>query len=73
MLNNPRVLFLDEPTTGLDPIARRVVWSILRRIVKDFGTTIFLTTHYMEEAEELSDAVAIIDRGKIKALGNPAI
>jgi ABC-2 type transport system ATP-binding protein len=72
LLNNPRVLFLDEPTTGLDPIARRVVWGIVRRIVRDYGTTVFLTTHYMEEAEELSDTVAIIDKGEIKASGNPS-
>lgn len=73
LLNEPRVLFLDEPTTGLDPIARRTVWDIIRKIVRDHGTTIFLTTHYMEEAEELSDTVAIIDNGKIKTSGDPSM
>jgi len=73
LINEPRVLFLDEPTTGLDPIARRIVWNIVRRIVRNHGTTIFLTTHYMEEAEELSDRVAIIDNGEIRISGNPSM
>jgi len=72
LLNRPKVLFLDEPTTGLDPIARRIVWDIIRDIVRDEGTTIFLTTHYMEEAQELCDVVAIIDKGEIKVLGSPS-
>lgn len=68
LINDPRILFLDEPTTGLDPQARRNVWDLIKEL-KNEGKTIFLTTHYMEEAEELSDYVYIMDRGHIIARG----
>jgi ABC-2 type transport system ATP-binding protein len=70
LVNDPRVLFLDEPTTGLDPQARRHMWGVIRRI-RDEGRTVVLTTHYMEEAEELCDRVAIMDGGRIIALDTP--
>jgi len=70
LVNDPRVLFLDEPTTGLDPQARRHLWGFVRDI-SDRGHTVVLTTHYMEEAEELCDRVAIMDRGLIVALDAP--
>ena len=71
LVNDPEVVFLDEPTTGLDPRARREVWKVLLGL-KEKGTTVFLTTHYMEEAEFLADTVAIISKGKIIAMGSPA-
>ena len=71
LVNDPEVVFLDEPTTGLDPRARREVWEVLQGL-KQKGKTIFLTTHYMEEAEILADTVAIISKGKIIARGSPA-
>ncbi len=71
LVNNPEVVFLDEPTTGLDPRARREVWEVLLGLKKQ-GKTIFLTTHYMEEAEILADTVAIISKGMIIASGSPA-
>jgi len=70
LVNDPEVVFLDEPTTGLDPRARREVWEVLQGL-KEKGKTVFLTTHYMEEAELLADRVAIISRGKIIAMGSP--
>jgi ABC-2 type transport system ATP-binding protein len=70
LVNEPVVLFLDEPTTGLDPQARRHLWGVIKRIRSE-GTTVVLTTHYMEEAEELCDRVAIMDGGKISALAQP--
>ena len=70
LVNEPLVLFLDEPTTGLDPQARRHLWGVIKRIRTE-GKTIVLTTHYMEEAEELCDRVAIMDAGKIIALASP--
>jgi ABC-2 type transport system ATP-binding protein len=70
LVNNPEVVFLDEPTTGLDPRARREVWDVLLGLKKK-GKTVFLTTHYMEEAELLADTVAIISRGSIVAMGSP--
>jgi ABC-2 type transport system ATP-binding protein len=70
LVNDPRVLFLDEPTTGLDPQARRHMWGLVRRIQEE-GRTVVLTTHYMEEAEELCDRVAIMDGGRIIALDTP--
>lgn len=70
LVHEPKVLFLDEPTTGLDPRARRDIWELVRLINKR-GTTIVLTTHYMEEAEYLCDRVAIMDRGQILAIDNP--
>jgi len=71
LVNNPRILFLDEPTTGLDPQARRHMWDLVRSFRAD-GTTIVLTTHSMEEAELLCDRVAIMDAGRIVALDRPA-
>jgi ABC-2 type transport system ATP-binding protein len=70
LVNDPVVVFLDEPTTGLDPQARRHLWGVIRRIRSE-GTTVVLTTHYMEEAEELCDRVAIMDRGVIAAMAPP--
>jgi ABC-2 type transport system ATP-binding protein len=70
LVGEPDLLFLDEPTTGLDPQARRQVWDLVERL-KGLGRTIILTTHYMDEAERLSDLVAIMDHGKIIALGTP--
>lgn len=72
MLHNPAVLFLDEPTSGLDPVARKNIWKHLLDIRKIYGTTIFFSTHYMEEAEEVSDRVAIMHLGKITATGTVA-
>jgi len=65
LLNKPRVLLLDEPTTGLDPNARREVWAILRKLKQQSDTSMILTTHYMEEAEQLCDYIIIVDHGKI--------
>ncbi|MEM2899379.1 MAG: ABC transporter ATP-binding protein [Thermoplasmata archaeon] len=70
LVNDPEVVFLDEPTTGLDPRARREVWAVLQGLKKE-GKTIFLTTHYMEEAELLADTVAIISKGKVIAIDSP--
>ncbi|MEE9150850.1 MAG: ABC transporter ATP-binding protein [Thermoplasmata archaeon] len=70
LVNNPEVIFLDEPTTGLDPRARRDTWEVIKGL-KAEGKTVFLTTHYMEEAEALADQVAIIAKGKIIARGSP--
>jgi ABC-2 type transport system ATP-binding protein len=72
LLHRPKVLFLDEPTVGLDPLARQAVWEHIRQLQNDFGTTIFLTTHYMEEADNLCSRVAILHRGKVAAIGSPA-
>jgi ABC-2 type transport system ATP-binding protein len=69
MLHRPKVLLLDEPTTGLDPVARQSVWGHLFELRDRFGTTIFFSTHNMEEADEVSDRVAIMNRGKIAATG----
>ena len=71
-LHRPQVLFLDEPTVGLDPLAREVVWEHLEGLRATLGTTIFLTTHYMDEAEKLCTRVAIMHLGKVAALGTPA-
>ncbi len=65
LLNKPKILILDEPTTGLDPNARRDVWNILRKLKKQMHTSLILTTHYMEEAEQLCDYIILIDHGKI--------
>jgi ABC-2 type transport system ATP-binding protein len=70
LVNDPEIVFLDEPTTGLDPQARHDVWDVIKGLRKE-GKTIFLTTHYMEEAEVLADYVAIISKGKIIAYGSP--
>lgn len=72
LVHKPKILFLDEPTIGLDPQSRRVVWDFLRKLISGDSMTIFLTTHYMEEAELLCNRVAIIDSGKIIAMGSPA-
>jgi ABC-2 type transport system ATP-binding protein len=72
LVHEPRILFLDEPTTGLDPASRRDVWDEVRRLNQELGITIFLTTQYLEEADELADTVAIIDGGKIAIEGTPA-
>jgi ABC-2 type transport system ATP-binding protein len=71
LVHRPALLFLDEPTTGLDPQSRRVVWDMLEALMRDYELTIFLTTHYLEEAEVLCRRVAIIDHGRIIALGSP--
>jgi ABC-2 type transport system ATP-binding protein len=72
LVHQPRLLVLDEPTIGLDPQGRRVVWELLRRLVKEFGITVFMTTHDMSEADELCQRIAIIHHGKIVAIGTPA-
>lgn len=72
LVHEPEILFLDEPTTGLDPASRRDVWNEVRRLNTDLGMTIFLTTQYLEEADELADQIAIIDRGRISTQGSPA-
>ena len=70
LINDPKIIFLDEPTTGLDPQARRSLWELIKNIRKR-GTTVIITTHYMDEAEYLCDRVAVIDAGKIIALDSP--
>jgi ABC-2 type transport system ATP-binding protein len=72
LVHNPEILFLDEPTTGLDPASRRDVWEEVRRLNRTLGMTIFLTTQYLEEADELADIVAIIDKGELRVEGSPA-
>ena len=69
MLHRPKLLFLDEPTVGLDPVAREVVWARVGELQREYGTTIVLTSHYMDEVEKLCDRVAILRRGKLVALG----
>lgn len=69
LLHNPKILFLDEPTLGLDPQTRNHIWSYIRNINKTENMTVFFTTHYMEEAEQIADEVAVIDHGKIIAHG----
>ncbi len=71
LVHKPEVLFLDEPTTGLDPVNRRAVWQEIRRLNRDQGMTIFLTTQYLEEVDELADRIAIINQGKIAIEGTP--
>lgn len=70
LLNTPRILFLDEPTTGLDPQTRKNVWHTIKKLQREQGMTVFLTTHYMEEAEE-ADYVVVVDNGEIAAKGTP--
>src|SRR3954447_19092123 len=72
LVHRPRVLFLDEPTTGLDPQSRSALWDEVGRLAREDGVTVFLTTQYLEEADVLADRIAIIDRGKIVAEGTPA-
>jgi ABC-2 type transport system ATP-binding protein len=71
LINRPRVLFLDEPTLGLDVQTRTATWEYIRKLKKEFGMTLFMTTHYLEEADTLCDRVAIIDHGKIVVTGTP--
>ena len=71
LVNDPELVFLDEPTTGLDPQARRSLWEVVRRM-KGEGRTVVLTTHYMDEAEQLCDRLVVMDKGKIMAEGKPA-
>jgi ABC-2 type transport system ATP-binding protein len=71
LVGDPRIIFLDEPTTGLDPRSRRTMWEIVRELVAD-GTTIFLTTQYLEEADQLADRIAVLDQGRLVAQGTPA-
>ena len=66
----PQVIFLDEPTTGLDPRSRRVMWDVVRELVRE-GITIFLTTQYLDEADQLADRIAVLDQGRIVAEGSP--
>lgn len=71
LVGTPRIIFLDEPTTGLDPRSRRVMWDIVRNLVDD-GVTVFLTTQYLEEADRLASRIALLDQGRIVAAGTPA-
>src|SRR3954471_6697237 len=71
LVHHPSILFLDEPTTGLDPQSRSALWEEVARLARDDGVTVFLTTQYLEEADVLADRVGIIDRGKIVAEGTP--
>jgi len=71
LVGDPRIIFLDEPTTGLDPRSRRTMWQIIRRLVAD-GVTIFLTTQYLDEADQLADHIAVLDGGRVVASGTPA-
>jgi ABC-2 type transport system ATP-binding protein len=71
LVNRPKVLFLDEPTLGLDVQTRTATWNYIRRLKKEYGMTLFMTTHYLEEADSLCDRVAIIDHGKIVVVGTP--
>jgi ABC-2 type transport system ATP-binding protein len=70
-MHEPKIVFLDEPTTGLDPISRESIWRYVQRLNKDEGVTFFLTTQYLEEADRLANELAIMDRGKIVARGSP--
>ena len=71
LVHNPRIFFLDEPTTGLDPVSRIAVWEMLNNLKKTHNLTMLLTTHYMEEADRLCDRIAIVDHGNLVALGTP--
>jgi ABC-2 type transport system ATP-binding protein len=72
MLHRPRLLFLDEPTVGLDPVARQAVWQQVQLLAREYGMTVFLTTHFMDEADLLCGRVAILNLGRMAALGSPA-
>ncbi len=72
LVHRPEILFLDEPTTGLDPASRRDIWAEVRRLNREYNMTIFLTTQYLEEADELADRIAIMNKGKIAVEGQPA-
>ncbi|MGD0494863.1 MAG: ATP-binding cassette domain-containing protein [Candidatus Bathyarchaeia archaeon] len=71
LVNRPKILFLDEPTLGLDVQTRTATWNYIRKLKKEYGMTLFMTTHYLEEADSLCDRVAIIDHGKIVVVGTP--
>ena len=71
LIHRPQVLFLDEPTTGLDPEARALMWAEIERLAREERMTILLTTHYLEEADRLASQLAIVDRGRIVARGTP--
>src|SRR4249919_2374828 len=71
LVHEPHIFFLDEPTTGLDPVSRVAVWEMLRRIKSERQLTVLLTTHYMDEADKLCDRIAIVDHGELKALDSP--
>jgi ABC-2 type transport system ATP-binding protein len=72
LVNRPRVLFLDEPSIGLDPNARRIIWGLIKKLRDEYGTTIFMTTHDMNEADILCDRIGIMNRGRLATLGKPA-
>ena len=72
LVHRPAVLFLDEPTTGLDPGSRADLWTLVRRLRDEYGTTVFLTTHYLDEADALSDRLVVVDRGVVVADGTPS-
>src|ERR1041385_5988680 len=71
MMHRPDVLFMDEPTVGLDPTARQMVWDHVQQLRKSTGTTMFITTHYMQEAEDFCDRIAFIHQGRIRTIGTP--
>jgi ABC-2 type transport system ATP-binding protein len=71
LVHEPRIFFLDEPTTGLDPVSRVAVWEMLQKLKRERDLTILLTTHYMDEADKLCDRIAIVDHGELKALDSP--
>ena len=73
LVHEPRVFFLDEPTTGLDPVSRAAVWEMLQRLRTERSLTILVTTHYMDEADRLCDRIAIVDHGELKALDSPVM
>jgi ABC-2 type transport system ATP-binding protein len=72
LLHTPKVLFLDEPTLGLDPQSRNQMWSVVQNLNKSEGVTVFLTTHYMDEADRAADRIAVIDHGRLVATGSSA-
>ena len=72
LVNRPRVLFLDEPSIGLDPNARRIIWGLIKKLRDEFGTTIMMTTHDMGEADVLCDRIGIMNRGRLATLGKPS-
>lgn len=72
LVGDPRIIFLDEPTTGLDPRSRRAIWELIRGLVDDYNVTVFLTTQYLEEADHLADRIAVLDHGRIVAEGTAA-
>jgi ABC-2 type transport system ATP-binding protein len=71
LVHSPKILFLDEPTTGLDPVSRSNVWEMIRKLKAQAGLTLLLTTHYMDEADKLCDRIAIVDHGRLEALDTP--